>query len=91
MAYASGDRYVGEVTAGVPHGRGRSTWVNGRMLECGWVEGKGQGPGVLRFGNDDIYDGSLKDGRPDGSGRMTGADGTKSDGAFVEDRIAPTQ
>lgn len=72
---ASGCRYVGQVLAGRPHGRG-SCYVASdapgqreRLAFDGdWVKGVRQGRGVCHFGNGEVYDGDWWHNRRHGSG-----------------------
>ena len=52
-----GGDYKGELQAGKPHGKGRTTWANGNIYEGNYEKGKRQGYGVFTFFDGEKYEG----------------------------------
>ena len=52
-----GGSYQGEMQAGKPHGKGRTTWKDGDMFEGEYVKGKRQGFGTYTFADGEKYEG----------------------------------
>ena len=52
-----GGVYQGEMVAGKPHGKGKTTYKNGDFYEGDYVKGKRQGYGVYTFSDGEKYEG----------------------------------
>ena len=52
----NGDKYVGEIVSGKPHGQGTRTFTNGDKYEGEWKNGKWDGQGTLTFGKGEWED-----------------------------------
>ena len=46
IVYPNGDKYVGEIVSGKPHGQGTRTYTNGNKYEGEWKNGKWDGQGT---------------------------------------------
>jgi len=66
----SGARYVGQLSHGVPNGKGLLVKINGDQYEGIFVDGKHEGGGVYTWANGDIYRGSWVSGNRQGFGAM---------------------
>lgn len=75
IQWPNGDRYDGEVAAGLREGRGRLVAANGQVLEGEWRANRLVGEARLRYANGDAYQGPLLDDLPEGRGRMEFASG----------------
>ena len=62
----NGDKYVGEIVSGKPHGQGTRTYTNGNKYEGEWKNGKWDGQGTWIESDGIKYVGELKDGRVHG-------------------------
>jgi hypothetical protein len=57
--WPNGDKYVGKLHAGLPHGHGTMWFADGRRYKGSWKEGQWHGEGTLYVtnkDNEDIYD-----------------------------------
>ena len=62
--YDNGDKYVGEVSNGVPHGQGTYTFANGDKYVGGWKNFLYHGHGTFILADGYKYIGEYKDGIP---------------------------
>ena len=53
------DRYEGNLSGGVPAGKGKYIWGNGSRYEGNFVDGRWEGRGVFTWANGDRYEGSI--------------------------------
>ena len=89
--FASGDRYVGELSSlrdvdGIRlTGKGTYFYSNGSRYVGEMLEGKFNGHGTLYYFNGDKYVGQFRDDRLNGSGAITYADGSSYIGEFKND------
>ena len=76
--------YVGEVSNGLPNGKGTYTFLNGAKYEGAWKDGKfnGQGTSIHPIGAK--YEGAWKDGKKHGPGTYTYEDGAKYVGQYKD-------
>ena len=51
-----GGEYKGQMMAGKPHGKGKTTWKDGDSFEGEYAKGKRQGYGVYTFHDGEKYD-----------------------------------
>ncbi|CAD7701046.1 unnamed protein product [Ostreobium quekettii] len=86
----NGDRYIGEVLAGRPHGHGKYLAVSGSshvvQYEGEFASGARCGRGVRYYPNGEVYSGEWVDGRRHGRGTMAYSNGDVYDGNWVDDR-----
>ena len=79
--YANGDRYVGEILDGIPHGYGTYIFANGNKYVGNFKDGKSHGYGTLTYGKGEWegekYVGNFKDGNMHGYGTYIHANGSK--------------
>ena len=74
--YDDGDKYVGEVSNGVPHGQGTYTFVNGDKYIGEWKNFLYHGHGMFTLAHGAEYIGEYKDDLKHGHDTYTWADGT---------------
>jgi len=84
--YESGNKYVGDVANGVPHGQGTKTWADGDKYVGGWKYGRFNGLGTMTRANGNKYVGEFKDGKRHGQGTKTWANGNKYVGEYKDDK-----
>jgi hypothetical protein len=66
---AQPESYEGDTnSAGLPHGRGKKVYEDGRVYEGDWVDGEYQGQGSLLFANGTLYRGGFQQGKRHGKG-----------------------
>ena len=63
-----GGEYKGEMQAGKPHGKGRTTWKDGDVFEGEYVKGKRQGFGTYTFADGEKYEGEWMQDHQHGKG-----------------------
>jgi hypothetical protein len=76
--------YTGGVLNGQMHGKGKSTWSDGTVLEGDWVDGKLNGNGKQTSPDGSVYEGGFVDGLSSGKGKMTYPSGGVYEGDYVE-------
>lgn len=91
MSFPNGEKYVGEVKDGQPHGRGTFTWPNGEKYVGDWKNGQRDGQGRFFWPDGTKYFGSFKNNKKHGEGTYTYANGRTytgewKDGNPVQDR-----
>ena len=85
--YDGGDKYVGEVSNGVPHGQGTYTFASGDKYVGEISNDRPHGHGTFIWTDGSKYIGEYKDGKPwkgteyDKDGNVTA---TRSDGELTE-------
>ena len=84
IIFSNGDRYVGELRYGYPHGRGTLYDANGNRYEGEFKDGKYDGRGTLYDANGNRYVGEFKDGQPNGRGTYYQNDGDRYEGEFKD-------
>ncbi len=84
IIFSNGDRYVGEVRNGYPHGRGTGYYANGNRYEGEFKDGKPHGRGTGYYANGNRYEGQFKDGKRDGRGTYYFANGDRYEGEFKD-------
>ena len=62
--YDNGDKYVGDVVNGLPHGQGTYTRSNGQKYVGEFKDGKKHGQGIFAFPDGYQYIGEWRDGKP---------------------------
>ena len=67
----NGDKYVGEIVSGKPHGQGTRTYTNGNKYEGEWKNGRWDGQGTWIESDGIKYVGEFKNGRVHGQGTRT--------------------
>lgn len=82
----SGDRYVGDLVDGVPDGRGRYLWADGRVYDGDFVDGVRDGEGVMTWPDGRRYEGEFRAGAMTGEGRMEHPDGARYRGEMKDGR-----
>jgi len=83
--YDGGDKYVGEVSNGVPHGQGTYTFANGDKYVGEWKNFLYHGHGMFTYASGDKYIGEFKDDLYHGHGTYTFASGEKYIGEYKDD------
>ena len=63
-----GGEYKGQMMAGKPHGKGKTTWKDGDSFEGEYVKGKRQGYGVYTFHDGEKYEGQWMQDHQHGKG-----------------------
>ena len=83
-----GNKYVGEIINGKPHGKGKMTYLsddyNWLYYEGEWVDGEPEGEGTVVYKNGNRYEGSLKNGNLDGKGTFYLANGNREEGFYID-------
>eukprot|EP01034_Spumella_vulgaris_P024690 gene24690-31063_t len=88
VKYHTGDVYVGELKAGLSHGQGVLTLLDGRAgntYEGHFVDGELSGQGCTKFVNGDVHKGLYVTGRMQGKGVTVYANGAHFEGEFCGD------
>ena len=62
--YDNGDKYVGNVVNGLPHGQGTYTRSSGQKYVGEFKDGKKHGQGIFAFPDGYQYIGEWRDGKP---------------------------
>jgi len=81
--FENGDNYDGELTYGVPHGKGLMKFNGGDEYLGEFFKGKMHGKGAIILSNGDSYRGDWKEGQADGEGTYIKKDGSKFSGKFI--------
>ena len=63
-----GGEYKGEMSAGKPHGKGKTMWKDGDWFEGEYAKGKRQGYGVYNFSDGEKYEGQWMQDHQHGQG-----------------------
>lgn len=84
----NGNRYVGQYKDGIPKGKGKMYFSDGKYssYEGEFVDGMFLGKGKMIWQNGDIYEGVWKNNKRDGQGTLTCSDGTKYNGEWKNDQ-----
>ena len=77
ISYDNGDKYIGEVSNGVPHGQGTFTFANGDKYVGEWKNFLYHGHGTFIYFDGAKYIGEWKDDKRFGHGTFTYAIGDK--------------
>ena len=80
--YIDGDKYVGPLKNGKPHGKGTLTTPDGDVYVGEFKNGEPYGKGTLTTKDGDIYSGDFTSGELEGEGTFTFADGYSITGNF---------
>ena len=80
--YNNGERYVGRLRDGKPHGRGTATNPHGMRYEGQWRDGKFHGHGSLTLANGNRYVGEFHNNKPHGRGTYIKKNGTRYNGQW---------
>ncbi|HAK37667.1 MAG TPA: hypothetical protein DCM60_05405 [Nitrospina sp.] len=64
LTNSSGDKYVGDVANGIPHGQGTTTWANGAKYVGEYRNGRRHGQGTYTFADGAKYVGEWQAGKP---------------------------
>ena len=83
--YGGGDKYVGEVSNGVPHGQGAYKYVGGSKYIGEFKNGLKHGHGTYIWADGSKYIGEWKDGLSHGHGTYINANGAKYIGEWKND------
>ena len=78
--------YEGQTENGVPHGKGKGTYSDGRVYVGQWVNGHKHGHGLCTWADGTSYEGSFQNDLRHGQGTQTEADGEKYVGSWADDR-----
>jgi hypothetical protein len=80
--FPNGDTYVGEVAAGIPHGRGKYTWKDGSSYDGDWSAGKKHGKGLFHWPTNATYEGDWMGGQMEGWGTYRSPNGESYRGSW---------
>ena len=80
--YADGDKYIGEVKDGLPHGEGTYLYANGDKYVGQFKDDKRHGQGTYTWSSGDKYVGGYLNDQRHGQGTFTFADGDQYVGEF---------
>lgn len=75
--------FVGNYENGIRVGKGKLSWVDGRELECEFINNQATGQGRQTYPNGDIYTGKFINYIPHGNGKLEKANGVVIEGSFV--------
>jgi len=75
MNFPNGEKYVGEVKDGQPHGRGTFIWPNGEKYVGDWKNGQRNGRGRFFWPDGTKYFGDFRNNKKHGQGTYTYANG----------------
>jgi len=82
--FPNGEKYVGEVREGQPHGQGTFTWPNGEKYVGEWRDGQRNGRGTFTWPDGAKYIGEFKNNKKHGQGAYTLANGRQYVGEFKD-------
>jgi len=78
ISYTVSVDYIGEVSEGKPHGKGKAVFRNGGIYEGDWVKGKQEGIGKEYYPDGTLrFEGEYKNGVRHGTGTVYYKDGSK--------------
>jgi len=80
-------RYVGQYKNGMNHGRGTTTFADGRKYVGEFKDGKYHGQGTMTNADGSKYVGKFKDNKYHGQGTLTLADGSEFVGGFKDGEL----
>lgn len=86
--YDDGAYYVGEVSGGVPNGRGTEVYSNGDQYTGEFYDGIKEGQGTYQWANGDSYKGEFFNDYMHGDGVYTYADGFVFKGSWFYDDVS---
>jgi hypothetical protein len=87
---AKGERFIGDLVDGRPHGRGVWTYRSGARYEGEFQKGKREGKGNYLYATGRRYEGDFHDDRIEGTGTWFAKDGgIQYQGRFVNNKPAP--
>lgn len=84
VRFPNGERYVGELKDGQPHGRGTFIWPNGEKYVGEWRDGQRNGFGRFFWPDGDKYVGQFRNNKKHGQGTLTFANGRQYVGEFKD-------
>ncbi len=84
MRFPNGERYVGELKDGQPHGQGTFIWPNGEKYVGEWRNGQRNGFGRFFWADGNKYDGQFRNNKKHGQGTLTYANGRQYVGEFKD-------
>lgn len=84
VTFPNGEKYVGALKDGEPHGQGAFTWPNGERYVGGWKDGRRNGQGTFIWPDGTKYVGGFRNNRRHGSGVQTFANGRTYVGEFKD-------
>ena len=82
--YDNGDKYVGEISNGVPHGQGTYFYASGAKYIGEYKDGLQHGHGTYIWADGEKYIGEYKDGLYHGHGTYIYVDGYKYVGEYKD-------
>ena len=84
VRFPNGERYVGALKNGQPHGQGTFTWPNGEKYVGEWRDGQRNGYGRFFWSDGDKYFGQFRNNKKHGQGTLTFANGRQYVGEFKD-------
>ena len=84
ITYSNGDQYVGDMSNGVPHGKGTYIYANGDKYVGEFKSFSFHGQGSYFFTSGNLYDGYWEDDKQNGQGTFTWANGDQYVGEFKD-------
>ena len=84
VKFPNGEKYVGELKDGQPHGQGTFIWPNGEKYVGEWRNGQRNGHGRFFWPDGDKYVGQFRNNKKHGQGTLTYANGRQYVGEFKD-------
>jgi len=84
VKFPNGEKYVGELKEGQPHGQGTFIWPNGEKYVGQWQNGQRNGQGRFFWPDGDKYVGQFRNNKKHGQGTLTYANGRQYVGEFKD-------
>ena len=84
VKFPNGEKYVGELKEGQPHGQGTFIWPNGEKYVGEWQNGQRNGHGRFFWPDGDKYVGQFRNNKKHGQGTLTYANGRQYVGEFKD-------
>ena len=85
--FLNGDRYIGEWSKSLAHGKGTRTYNHDGRFEGNWINGRRSGYGIFYFDNGDIYKGNWENDKKHGIGVIIDSNGNENHVEYEDGKL----